>query len=602
MALVNLMKIPSFSVIPLITATVACLIASLVLTLPATGAEPPPAAPDADGTFHIPAFLLPESSLLDDATRAALADGRSRSKAAESFNQHCPKREGADRARIHEIRLCNAEAVYKLPFYQKLRAQYPVTLTPQTIGGVYTEVFTPANGVAEKNPQRVLINLHGGGFVDGSRTSSQVESVPIASLGQIKVVSVDYRLAPEYQFPAASEDVEAVYRELLKTYDSQNIGIYGCSAGGMLTAQVVAWLQWKGLPAPGAVGMFCGAAYWWADGDSGHLQVARLPTPEQYINARKNPYLMEVDLHDPLAYPGRSDEILARFPPSLLITSTRDLAISSVVRTHSRLVANGVDARLHVWEGLEHAFFLDFNLPESREVYDVIVKFFDRTLGTPVKYSDIAPTAALESSLQDQITEFVKGDQISRPSPCQVLFVGSSSIVFWRSLAHDMAPLPVINRGFGGSQIEYVNRWFDAVVAPYHPRAIVFYAGENDVAAGKPPERVIADFDAFMKKKDAVLRTTPVYFISLKPSKLRWWQFRLQSEVNGAIRARAASRTDLHYVDVVSPMLEEGKPKDLFLDDHLHLSPQGYAVWTQAVLAALLPDTQAEQDQCLRRR
>ncbi|TLY90030.1 MAG: hypothetical protein E6K40_18070, partial [Gammaproteobacteria bacterium] len=151
-----------------------------------------------------------------------------------------------------------------------------------------------------------------------------------------------------------------------------------------------------------------------------------------------------------------------------------------------------------------------------------------------------AADPALERALGAEIDRFLEADRASPPAACQVLFVGSSSMVKWRgSLAADMAPMPVIDRGFGGSHVEYVNRWFDEIVAPYRPRAIVFYAGENDIDAGKSVARVVADFDAFMARKTQVLGRTPVYFISLKPSKLRLAQFPLQSQVNGAIRARA---------------------------------------------------------------
>jgi len=195
-----------------------------------------------------------------------------------------------------------------------------------------------------------------------------------------------------------------------------------------------------------------------------------------------------------------------------------------------------------------------------------------------------------------------KRDSGLTPAACQVLFVGSSSIALWReSLAADMAPMPVINRGFGGSHIEDVNRWFDQIVAPYRPRAIVFYAGENDLDAGKPVERVIADFDAFMQRKTQVLGTTPVYFISVKPSKLRFAEFPLQSKVNEAIRSRAGKRADLHYIDVVSPMLQNGQPKDIFRADNLHMTRQGYVIWTRVVRAALLPNTEAEGRSCRHR-
>jgi hypothetical protein len=108
----------------------------------------------------------------------------------------------------------------------------------------------------------------------------------------------------------------------------------------------------------------------------------------------------------------------------------------------------------------------------------------------------------LEFSLAGEVDRFVAADRAAPPAPCQVLFVVSSSFVEWRkNLAADMAPMPVINRGFGGSHIEYVNRWFDEIVAPYRPRAIVFYAGDNDIDAGKSVTRVVADFDTFMALK-----------------------------------------------------------------------------------------------------
>jgi hypothetical protein len=208
-------------------------------------------------------------------------------------------------------------------------------------------------------------------------------------------------------------------------------------------------------------------------------------------------------------------------------------------------------------------------------------------------------TSLLEYSLAGEVDRFVEADRAAPPAPCQVLFVGSSSFVEWRkNLAADMAPMPVINRGFGGSHIEYVNRWFDEIVAPYRSRAIVFYAGDNDIDAGKSATRVVADFDTFMALKTHSLGATPVYFISVKPSKLRLAQLPLQTEVNDAIRARAGQRADLHYIDVVSPMLENGKPRDIFVADGLHMNRDGYVIWARLVNAALLPNTEAEERSC----
>jgi acetyl esterase/lipase len=296
----------------------------------------------------------------------------------------CPSWDGAAPAQMPAIRRCEAEAFYATPDYRHLRELYAVAMTPKTIGGVYTEVFAPADGIASRNRNRILINVHGGAFVCCARTESHSESVPIASLGKITVVSVDYRQAPEYMFPAASVDVAAVYRELLKTYKPKNIGIYGCSAGGLLTAQSVAWFQKEGLPLPGAVGMFCDGAAYWTEGDSGATGSA-MGWGSETDTSEKNPYFKNTPLNDPLAFPVRSVEVMSRFPPSLLIAGTRDVALSSVVYTHSILVAQGVDADLHVWEGVGHGFFIDpklQDLPLSREVYSVIVRFFETHLGS----------------------------------------------------------------------------------------------------------------------------------------------------------------------------------------------------------------------------
>jgi len=183
-----------------------------------------------------------------------------------------------------------------------------------------------------------------------------------------------------------------------------------------------------------------------------------------------------------------------------------------------------------------------------------------------------------------EIAAFEAADRAQTIAPCSVLFVGSSSIRFWRSLAADMAPIKVLNRGFGGSEISDVDFYFDKVVTPYHPRAIVFYAGDNDVNSGKSAERIAGDFTRFMELKDKALgKATPVYFISVKPSKLRWSQFAAQGEVNAKVRAMAARRHDLHYIDVVPAMLADGKPKDVYVADGLHMTPEGYALWTAVI-------------------
>src|ERR1044071_9420559 len=168
----------------------------------------------------------------------------------------------------------------------------------------------------------------------------------------------------------------------------------------------------------------------------------------------------------------------------------------------------------------------------QRRLISILVLF----TATSLAIAQSASTTRLDEALGKEIAVFVAADRAAPPAPCQILFVGSSSIRIWKTVNEDMAPLPVINRGFGGSYIEHVNRWFDQIVAGYHPRSIVFYAGENDLNAGKSVQQVVGDFDAFMTRKSQVLGETPVYFISVKPSKLRFAQLDAQKQVNDAIR------------------------------------------------------------------
>lgn len=262
-----------------------------------------------------------------------------------------------------------------------MRKAFAVKIEPQVLGGVRADMVTPATGVAVANRNRVLISLHGGAFLTGAGSGVFVEAVPVAATARINVVTVDYRLAPEHLFPAASEDVAAVYGALLARYKPENIGIYGCSAGGVLTAQSVAWFDAHGLPRPGAVAMLCGGG---AEGygDSAYTASTLNGQPASApITLAGLPYMHGVDIHNPLAFPIESPELLRKFPASLLIAGSRDFSMSSLTFMHRRLRAEGVEAELFVFDGLGHAFYIYPDLPESRETYDILARFFDQHLG-----------------------------------------------------------------------------------------------------------------------------------------------------------------------------------------------------------------------------
>jgi monoterpene epsilon-lactone hydrolase len=251
---------------------------------------------------------------------------------------------------------------------------------------VQTDVVVPSTGISAANQNRVLINLHGGGFAVAARYGGQSESVPVAGTGQVKVITVDYRMAPEHRFPAASEDVAKVYAELLKSYRPENVGIYGCSAGADLTAESVAWFQTHGLPRPGAISMMGGSAVVDHSGDSNYVSAALggYPMPAISPVVEADDYFAGANLSDPMISPAHYDSVMKEFPPSQFINGIRDATLSGALYTHSRLVDLGVDADLHVWEGAAHCFPTPES-PEGRQAFRLMTRFFDRHLGTKAK-------------------------------------------------------------------------------------------------------------------------------------------------------------------------------------------------------------------------
>lgn len=188
----------------------------------------------------------------------------------------------------------------------------------------------------------------------------------------------------------------------------------------------------------------------------------------------------------------------------------------------------------------------------------------------------------------EEIHAFAMEDEIFPPEPCETLFVGSSSIRFWFRLSQDFAGQPTIRRGFGGSTIADVNYYFDQVVKRYRPAQIVFYAGENDLNAGRSADEVFEEFLRFLDLKDAALGSAPVYFVSVKPSVARISDLPRQAMLNGKIEGLAAERGDLAYVDIASLMLDEGAPiPDLFVSDRLHMNATGYQIWRKEIHDAL---------------
>jgi len=254
----------------------------------------------------------------------------------------------------------------------------PNQLVEDKFAGVPVRIVTPA-GMPAANRDKVLLNLHGGGF--NSDSGSYTESIPIAGYSKIKVVAVLYRLAPEHPFPAAVDDAVSVYKDLLKSYQPEHIVIYGTSAGAILTAEVAVKLKQLVLPQPAALGIFSGMGDFAHDGDSRALYGLRgfaghLDPPD---NGLRDPdYLNGIDPRNPVVSPIYAD--LRGLPPTLFVTSGRDLLLSGTVNLHRAYLNAGVDARLIVYDALPHAFWYDPRLPESIEANRAMADFFVKQL------------------------------------------------------------------------------------------------------------------------------------------------------------------------------------------------------------------------------
>lgn len=357
--------------------------ASCIGMVAMTAMAPPLAAQDIpaghptfekDGTVHVPAFDLPLSAFMSKEAGDMLK--------ARAGMPPFAMPENLDIAIVRT----GMEMVLS-PSVKAMQSRYPADVANETIAGVPTRIVTPKGRKAV--PNRVLINLHGGGFSMCADACAILESLPIAAVGGYKVISVNYRQGPEHRFPAATEDVTAVYRALLKQYKPGQIGIYGCSAGGALSAQVAAWLPQHNLPQPGAIGIFGSGAVRFANSDSNYIAAyidgafppppapGKSPTP---LMKTMMSYFEGANPNDPMVSPAGHLDVLAKFPPTLVITGTRAPDLSPAVYTHSQLIKAGVPGDLIVGEGLGHCYIYSADMPEAQDAYAAIVKFFQKNL------------------------------------------------------------------------------------------------------------------------------------------------------------------------------------------------------------------------------
>ena len=316
-----------------------------------------------DGVTHVPAFDLPASALSSPEAQAAQA---ARAKMAG----------GAPPSDIPVDVMRRGLEMMLAPQVAEMRKLYAVDITDQMIDGVPTRIIKPHG--RDFDHTRLLVNLHGGGFSMCADACALLESIPIAALGNFEVITINYRMGPEAKHPAALEDVEKVYRRLLPHHKASSIGIYGCSAGGALSAQIAAWLPGRGLPQPGALGIFGAGGVRFMAGDSAYVagyidgSFPPPPKPGETRGDMSRGYFSAADQEDPVLSPA--------LHPDLIITGTRAMDMSPAIVTNSALIKAHVPSTLIVGEGMGHCYIYQSNLPEARDAHQAIVDFFRANL------------------------------------------------------------------------------------------------------------------------------------------------------------------------------------------------------------------------------
>lgn len=266
---------------------------------------------------------------------------------------------------------------------QPALARYPVTVERREIAGVPVAVVTPKSRTAPANNRRTLLNIHGGAFIVNGGRQAILEAIPVASLLRMPVVAVDYRMPPEHPFPAGVQDSLTVYQALIRGQDRRRVGVYGTSAGGNLVVAMLLRARAQGLPMPGAVALVSP----WSDigpvGDSLGTNAVIDPTLVHYnglLRAAAELYAGGTPLDDPRVSPvyGRFGRW---FPPTLLLSGSRDLLLSGTTRLQQRLVEAGVVTEMQLFEAMWHDFPVSYGVPEAATGWQQVAAFLDRRLG-----------------------------------------------------------------------------------------------------------------------------------------------------------------------------------------------------------------------------
>jgi acetyl esterase/lipase len=268
-----------------------------------------------------------------------------------------------------------------VPTIPAMAERLHVKIEPETMDGVKVFVVTP-DEIPPENRNRLLIHIHGGCYVLFPGEAGATEAMIMAGLEHFKVISVDYRMPPDFPYPAAMDDAMAVWKEVTKTHDARRMAIFGTSTGGAMTLAMVLRAKDEKLQRPAAIA----PGTPWSDIDKiGDSYASNewvdnvLVTWDGWLGRAAKVYANGTDLKNPYISPIYGD--FKGFPPTILTTGTRDLFLSNTVRTHRKLRRAGVTADLNVYEGQSHAQYqFNINAPETKEAFTDIARFFDRYL------------------------------------------------------------------------------------------------------------------------------------------------------------------------------------------------------------------------------
>jgi epsilon-lactone hydrolase len=355
------MKIMCGTVLALLLAVTPCA---------AQPSQPVANAPVPPGARQVPARVIPVPDTVSPQMQAIIA---------QPYN---PTWNVAPKSPAEWKAIVDKAAAAVIATLPEIRAALGVTVQPTTIAGVKAFIVTPKT-IPVRNRNRILVHVHGGAYVLSPGEAATKEAIELAGFGGFKVISVDYRMPPDFPYPAAMDDAMAVYRAVLKTTTAKNVGIFGTSTGGGMTLAMVLRAKMEHLPLPGAIA----PGTPWSDmtktGDSFYANEMVdnvLVSDDGFLHAAALLYANGHDLKDPLLSPVYGD--MHGFPPTILTTGTRDLFLSNTVRVHRKLREAGVEAVLQVFEGESHAqYYRDITAPETKEYNSEIAGFFDRHLG-----------------------------------------------------------------------------------------------------------------------------------------------------------------------------------------------------------------------------